>query len=471
MMKPVKLLDALFLHAETPSTPMHVGALFVLDPPASRRREGLHARLTKLVAARLGASEIFTRCLAPVPLGLANPMWTTAGRVDLDHHVQRSVLPAPGSMRQLENRVAHLHEALLDRSRPLWELHVIDGLEGGRSALYVKTHHAGLDGHSAQLFLGAFADPDPRARTRPHPPPPASRQAPLEVIAASLRHQLRQVLHLPGRGLELASAAAGLLRARDAATPATPRTALNDVVTSRRSFGTFVVPIDEVKAIARATGTTLNDVVLAATSSVVRDWLVDHGMLPVQPMFAGVPVSMRAAGDTDHSIQVAFISVNLHTGIAAARARLAAIRESSVAAKDKAALSHSLIPDDVPSLGLPWLLGGLARLVGHREVAGRVPLPFNLIVSNVPGPRHALHVAGQRAVTYLPISIVYHGVGLNVSVYSYDDRLFFGLTACPDLLPDVQAMAGSIGKALAALAPGVARARPRTAGKRRRGTA
>ena len=161
---------------------------------------------------------------------------------------------------------------------------------------------------------------------------------------------------------------------------------------------------------------------------------------------------MRPAGDADHSIQVAFISVNLNTGSAKPSARLAAIRAAAAAAKDKAGLSHALIPQDVPSVGLPWMLAGLGWLVSHRDVAERVPLPFNLIVSNVPGPREPLYVAGHRMLTYLPISIVYHGVGLNVSVYSYDGKVFFGLTPCPDLLPDVQQLAGYVSDEFAALA-------------------
>jgi diacylglycerol O-acyltransferase len=437
-MKPVKLLDAAFLHGETAATPMHVGALFLLDEIPARARRSFFKRFRAMIGSRLGASEVFTRRLARLPLDLANPMWVTTGDVDLDYHVRRSVLPRPGTLRQLENRVARLHESLLDRDRPLWELHLIEGLAGGRAALYAKVHHAGLDGHSAQLFLQAFVDTAPRLPSAASgaPLPEADDRSPLRLLAAGASHQLHELRELPGRLAAMASAAARLLRARAASTPETPRTVLNEVISGRRAFATTEIPLDDARSLARRAQGTVNDVVLAVTAGALRRWLLQRGLLPGQPLFAGVPVSARAHGDTEHAIQVAFISVNLHTGVADPLARLAAIHRSADAAKSNAGASKSLIPDDVPSIGLPWLLGGIARLVSHPDVADRVPLPFNLIVSNVPGPPMTLYVAGARVTTYLPISIVYHGVGLNVSAFSYDGKLFVGVTSCTDLMPD-----------------------------------
>ncbi len=465
-MKPVKLLDAAFLHGETAETPMHVGALFVLEKPATRSRKPFHQRFRELVATRLGRSEVFTRRLAPLPLGITNPFWATTDDIDLDHHVRHWTLPAPGSWRQLETRVARLHEPLMDRSRPLWELHVIDGLEDGRIALYVKTHHAGLDGHTAQLFLQAFVDTEPRpgSRARRAPLPAADSTSLGSLLVAGVRHQLAEFGRMPRRVLELAEAAATLRRARDASVPKTPRTVLNEVVSGRRCFSTAEVDLEEVRALARRAHVKVNDVLLAMTAAATRGWLLQRGLLPPLPLFAGVPVSARAAGDTDHSIQVAFISVNLHTGAGDPLARLMAIHHSAAAAKGTAGSFKALIPEDVPSIGLPWLLGGVARLVSHPDIADRVPLPFNLIVSNVPGPPMTLYVAGARVGTYLPVSIVYHGIGLNVTAYSYDGRLFIGVTACTDLMPDVYAftrlMTGEFAALSAALEP-PARARRR----------
>lgn len=461
-MKPIKLLDAAFLHAETQATPMHVGALFVLDPPAGRPRKPFYRRFRETVARRLGASEVFTRKLATLPFDLANPMWVTTADIDLDYHVRRSVLPRPGNRRQLENRVAHLHEPLLDRSRPLWELHVIEGLEGGQVALYVKIHHAGLDGHSAQLALQVFVDAAQGgpAHTRPVPWPEPDDSSPARLLAAGVLHQLDELRRLPRRIVEVAGAARRLARARDTRTPATPRTVLNQVVSGRRRFATTEIPLDEARRVARLADGTVNDLVLGVTAGALRRWLLQRGLLPAQPLFAGVPVSARAEGDTEQAIQVAFISVALHTGIADPLERLAAIHRSSDVAKQSAGSFKSLIPEDVPSLGLPWLLGGAAWLAGHPDVADRVPLPFNLIVSNVPGPPVPISIAGARVMTYLPISIVYHGVGLNVSVYSYDGKLFVGVVSCADLMPDADHFARLVEKEFEALRTAVSARAP-----------
>jgi WS/DGAT/MGAT family acyltransferase len=441
--KPIKLLDAAFLHAETPATPMHVGALFLLDLPAGRPRRSFYRRFREAVARRLGASEVFTRKLATLPFDLANPMWVTTADIDLDYHLRRCVLPRPGSRRQLENRVAHLHEPLLDRSRPLWELHVIEGLEDGQVALYVKIHHAGLDGQSAQLALQVFVDAaqGANAAARPAPWPEPDDGSPARLLAAGVLHQLDELRRLPQRLVQVAGAATRLARARDARTPATPRTVLNQVISGRRRFATTELPLDEARRIARLADGTVNDLVLCVTAGALRRWLLQRGLLPAQPLFAGVPVSARAQGDTEQAIQVAFISVALHTGIADPLERLAAIHQSSDVAKESAGAWKSLIPEDAPSLGLPWLLGGAAWMAGHPDVADRVPLPFNLVVSNVPGPPAPIYIAGARVMTYLPISIVYHGVGLNVSVYSYDGKLFVGVISCADLMPDTDRFA------------------------------
>lgn len=452
-MKPVRLLDAAFLHAETAATPMHVGALFLLDPPPGRQRQPFFERVRATIAARLGASEVFTRRLACMPLQLANPMWVTTGEVDLDHHVRHSLLPRPGTRRQLENRIAHLHESLLDRSRPLWELHLIEGLAGGRLALYLKVHHAGLDGHSAQLFLRAFVDTAPRrtATVRRVPPPPAEEVASGSLLLAAARHQLAELRRLPQRVVGVASAAAWLAGSPRDAAPVVPRTVLNEVVSGRRSFATTAFPLEAARELARQAQVTVNDLVLDLVAGALRRWYLQRGLLPGAPLFAGVPVSARAQGDTEHAIRVAFIAVDLHTGERDARDRLAAIHRSAQEAKESAEAHKALIPEDVPSLGLPWLIAGLGRLVGRPAVAARVPLPFNVVISNVPGPPTPIYVAGAQVLTYLPISIVYHGVGLNISVYSYDGQLFAGITACADLMPDVDLLARYMDDEFAAL--------------------
>ena len=198
-MKPVKAVDAAFLQLETAATPMHVGALFVLDPGSRQASRTFFRRFKLLIAARLDRSEVFTRRVVGLPFNAANPMWL-AGRADLDYHVRRTVLPDPGSQHQLEECVADLHTPLMDRERPLWELHVIEGLAGGRVALYVKTHHAGLDGASAQLFLRSFVDTvaRPAARSTRSPRlPQVEHASTTDLLLGGLRHQVAELGRLP----------------------------------------------------------------------------------------------------------------------------------------------------------------------------------------------------------------------------------------------------------------------------------
>jgi len=451
-MKPVKAVDAAFFQLETEATPMHVGALFVLDPGSPQAGRSFFRRFKAEVGRRLGDSEVFTRCVAMLPLNLANPMWIS-GTPDLDYHVRRTVLPAPGSQHQLEECVADLHTPLMDRDRPLWELHVIEGLEHGRVALYVKTHHAGLDGASAQVFLQSFVDTSPRprrARGARRKPTAAEHVTARELLLAAARHQAGELRRLPFVAAELGRSAAGSVAEGLAGTraafeelarnglPSAPRTPLNVAIQGERSFASVECPLEQVKAVARAHQATVNDVILAASAGALRRWLVLHDALPAQPLKTAVPFSTRVEGNTEHAIQVSFMTIDLHTDVADAHERLRAIHDSALEAKSAAARIKALMPEDLPSLGLPWLLGALARLMTSRALIDRLPLPMNVIISNVAGPPVPLYVAGARALTYAPVSIPYHGCALNVTVYSYDGKVFFGLTGARNALPDLR---------------------------------
>jgi WS/DGAT/MGAT family acyltransferase len=479
-MKPVKAVDAAFLQLETEATPMHVGALFVLDPGSPAAGRSFFRRFKAQIRARLDRSEVFTRRVATLPLNLANPMWVEADP-DLDYHMRRTVLPEPGSHHQLEECVADLHTPPMDRERPLWELHVIEGLEHGRVALYVKTHHAGLDGASAQLFLKSFVETDPRAgagrrraAARPEPAAPGARA----LLLAGARHQASELARLPGVAASLAGNVVGALRGlREqlsglaAGLPSAPRTPLNVAITGERSFASVEVGLEQAKRVARRHDATINDVILAACAGALRRWLLLHDALPEASLKAAVPFSTREPGNTDPTIQVSFMTIDLHTQVADPHARLRAIHDSALEAKSTASRIKAMMPEDLPSIGLPWLLGGIARLMTSQAVVDRLPLPTNVIVSNVAGPPVPLYVAGARALTYSPVSIPYHGCALNVTVYSYHGKLFFGLTGARGPLPDLRDLADGVRTELELLAkqPAAPRAtRARKAPVRRR---
>lgn len=220
-----------------------------------------------------------------------------------------------------------------------------------------------------------------------------------------------------------------------------PRTPINVRVTNQRLFSSFSVPLAEIKHIVKGSDASLNDVVLAICSGALGHYLADRGCVPDAPLLAGVPVSLREAGNTDLNNQVSMMRVSLASNIADPLQRLKAIRDSSSMAKATSASLKAVTPTDFPSLGAPWLISGLASLFGHSRLANNMRPLVNVAISNVPGPKLALYLAGAKLLTYYPVSIAVHSVALNVTVQSYNGQLDFGLTACRKALPDLPKLA------------------------------
>jgi WS/DGAT/MGAT family acyltransferase len=300
-LKPLSGLDSLFLHLETPATPMHVGAVHLLERPP--RGGDFLLRVRRHVARRMHLSPVFTRQLASMPLDFANPVWVRADRVDLERHVVRVTLPPPGSLAQLEAAVARLHSQPLDRSRPLWRFHVIEGLAGGGLAFYTKIHHATLDGASGVALAQALLDLSPTPRTvepprRRHPDHPGL----VALVGTALKASGSQTVNLVRSLPTIARVAARLLSSptgfsRNLAFG--PRAPFNRAIDPGRSFATASLPLAEVRRIAAAHGATLNDVVLALVSGALRSYLEPRGGIPRKSMVAAMPVSLREAGNTE----------------------------------------------------------------------------------------------------------------------------------------------------------------------------
>lgn len=462
-MKQLSALDALFLHLETPETPMHVGSLMLLESPA-RTRQAAFARIRKHIASRLHLAPLFTRRLQFMPFDLANPVWLEAEDIDLDHHIQHVTLPKPGTRAQLEAKVAKLHEGLLDRARPLWQFFVIDGLQSGHIALYGKLHHAGMDGQGGVALAQAVLDVD--SRPRKVPPVADTSHRPLDtstakLIGAALSNTVAQysriVKAVPEAVKSVSAVAATMAMSRSLSAemglkagtkpgmdpkklaagakkqglPLGPRTPLNAAISAKRIFATVSIPLDEAKAIARRFEVKLNDVVLATVSSALRRTYAAQPELLTKSMIGAVPASLRAPGDTTQNNQVTMMLVDLASREPDALKRLLAIHRSSNKAKMLTGGMKSVIPTDLPSLGLPWLMGALSSLYNTSLVANRIPVLANLVVSNVPGPPMPLYLAGFRIAEYFPVSIVTHGLGLNITILSYNGTLSCGLVADP----------------------------------------
>ena len=441
--------DAMFLIPESREQPMHVGSLQLFTPPDGAGPE----YLTELYLAALRAPAV-----APAFGRRPHRSLTTAGQwtwvddaksIDLEHHVRHSALPPPGRIRELLALVSRLHGTLLDRHRPLWEAHLIEGLEDGRFAVYTKLHHSLMDGVSALRLQERSLSTDPSLRDVPMPFEPRPRKAKPRTSAG--------LTSLPGAALQTAwdlttltprllKLAESTLREQTAAMPMqAPRSILNVPITGSRRFAAESWSIDRIRAVGKAAGATVNDVVLAMSSSALRDYLLSMDALPSSPLIAMTPVSLREEGDESGGNAVGTILCNLATDLDDAEARLLAIHSSMQAGKAGLA---SLSPMQVTAVSA---LVMAPLLLGSVPGGSLAPPAYNLVISNVPGPKEPLYWNGARLVGNYPLSIPLNGQALNITVTSYAGSMQFGLTGCRRTVPHLQRLLVGLEDGLAAL--------------------
>ena len=458
-MKRLSFVDALFLYMETPETPMHIGSVTIFKPPSPQ--DGLFARFHEHTAARLDLLPSYRRRLAPTPLGIDHPAWVIEDKLDLDYHIRHEALPKPGGMEELRALIAQLHAVPLDRSRPLWEYHFIEGLEGGAFAVFGKVHHSMMDGLAGMATLGVIFDFAPGAEHENLPqrivPPDVEPSDFIELTSTAVGDFIRQgwraVTGLPGVARSLAKVAPNF--GRDARflfsyVKDMPRTPLNAAISGHRVYATASLPLPEVKALAKSRGVTINDVVLALCAGALRRYLAGRAALPEKALTAGVPASIRPLGDAKLNTQVFFTLSRLPTDVAEPLPRLAAAQTAGQGAKNLFSDMRDLVTTDISILGAPLVVTGLARLWAEARAYNVRPF-FNVIVSNVPGPRQTMYCVGAPATHYFPVSIPYHGCALNMTVHSYLDQLDFGLVACSETVPDAQRIADYIAEDFAAM--------------------
>jgi len=474
-------MDASFLHLESPEMPMHVGSLQILDLPEGYAGD-YYEDVKSYMASRIHLASVFQRKLALMPFDLANPVWIHDDDIDLDYHVRHLVLPKPGSLAQLETLAARLHSMVLDRSRPLWEFYVIEGLADGRIGFYGKVHHAAVDGQAGVAMGTSLFDltPEPRPVKKPREARANTYQLGVaELLTAALQNQAQQVvqsvrllpkvaeaaLNAAREALAERSGESGDARARRKAeappspfklAPATP---FNHTITNQRSFAAVSLPLGEVKSIGKSLGASINDVVLWLCSTALRSYLKESRELPAQSLVAGVPISLRQEGDTTANNQVAGTLIDLGTELADPAERMRTIQRGTAAMKKQMGTFRGVIPTDFPSLGSPWLLSGLASLYGRSRIADWLRFA-NVTISNVPGSRVEVYMCGARMLEYYPLSIVVHGVALNITVQSHVDQLCFGLIACRRAVPDVGELGNDLRRAMATLRQLAAAAQP-----------
>ena len=436
-------MDAAFLHLETPETPMHVGSLMLFELPKGYKGD-YYDDVKAVIASRIHLIRLFRRKLAQMPFELADPVWIDDDDIDLDYHIRHLTLRKPGTMAQLEDVVARLHSTMLDRSRPLWEVTVIDGLENGQIGYYTKAHHSGIDGKAGIELAKVIYDPTPEIRKVPAPSQRRARSGyqlgMAELLEASLSNTAAQYSKLAKLLPTAASAVAAASQAfmeqlmpregRGVNLGLSAKTRFNVAVTNQRSYTTMVLPLPEIKELGRRVGGTVNTIVMAMAGTALRRFFSERGETPEGSIMAAVPVSLRSPGDDQMNNQVSVVRVDLSTDIRDAQQRFRAVHQSSEAAKAVVTKLKPALGVDLPMVGSPWLMTGMATLVARSGLPGRLPPLASVLISNIPGLPTPMYLAGARMKHFYPLSIPYHGNAVNITVQSYTDQLEFGITAC-----------------------------------------
>ncbi len=436
-------MDAAFLIQEAREHPMHVAGLQLFHKPAGANRDYVGKLYRDLLTFGEVAPMFARRPRDPVS-SVGNLWWMTEKDIDIEYHVRLSALPRPGRVRELLELVSRLHGSLLDRHRPLWEYHLIEGLADGRFATYSKTHHALADGVALARKVIESLSPDPATRDMPpmwvprgEAPSEDSRSFanPLDVFrgaARTLGGTARTLGSMAGIGPMLAKYGAGALLEQTMVLPyAAPRTMLNQPISGSRRVAAQSWDIARILKAGKARGVTLNDMVLAMSSGALRRYLIANDALPDESLIASVPVSIRTAGDGGNAIT--FVLCNLGTDLEDPDDRLEAITSSMRATKAVMADRSAV---ELSALGILTAVGpsALSRVPGSSNL----PPPYNVLISNVPGPRQKLYWNGAELEAIYPLSIPTEDQALNISCVSYADHLEFGLVGCRRSIPKLQ---------------------------------
>lgn len=435
--------DSLFLSMEMPAWHQHVGGLTIVD--RSEAPDFDYLTMREVLAARLPLAPKFMWKLHEVPFGLDRPIWVDDEDFDIDRHLHHAALPAPGGMEELAALSGRILSRQIDRRHPLWENWFIEGLPNDRVAVLMKYHHCLLDGIAGSSLAAALLDfaPDAEPPTVPSDeeieragPPPSDLELLAQAAASALMTPLRSVQYATRsvqRGVTLVSEA----RAGRGVVPVSvPHTSLNGSVGPKRRLGFCSLAMPDVKAVKNHYGVKVNDVVLAVVAGALRAYLDDRGELPEQPLVTGVPISTRPEGDDSADNQIAIMLVSLATDVEDPGDRLMTIHASSQGAKE---MTEAVRATHIPSIGsvaAPAVFSTAIEAVVRTGLMSRAPTVLNTLVSNVPGPPFPLYIAGARVTGIYSTSVIMETMGLNITLFSYMDRIDIGLHVDPDLVPD-----------------------------------
>ncbi len=490
-------LDSMFLSLESDTNLFHVGAVAVLDP--STAPEGApppHEAFVRVVESRLDQLPQFRRRLVGVPTGLDHPRWLEDTKVDLAHHIKRGALPSPGGERELTAYIADFLSRPLDRSRPLWEIHVVEGLEGGLVAGVAKIHHSLVDGIAGAEVTAHLMDLEPLlpgaqagAGTRDGEAPRASTEGETEgegdgdpsgrslawEVGKSTVERTFLALRLLGKLTMTSIRIRSRNRERDTIAPPSPfrgpHTALTTKVGNRRAVGMARVELDDVQRVRTATGATVNDVIMMLTGSAIREYLEERDELPEASLVGFMPISVRpdengGRDPGDHTNRLSGTLVSLATDVADPVVRLMTVSESARSAKAQDRLVGPDFFSEMAELSVPALLSPAARFARASGFVTRWP-PFSVVVSSFPGAPVALYCGGAEMVAYHPFGPVVDGAALNVTAMSYKDHIAFGLQTSPNAVRDVDALSQNIPDAMRELTKAVAACHSKSQSRRK----
>jgi diacylglycerol O-acyltransferase / wax synthase len=469
-MRQLSSLDAQFLNVESARVYGHVAFLGVYDPSTAPGGRLDAASVTRLLQERLHLLPPLKWRLMPVPLRLDLPYWVEDPEFDLEFHLRETALPAPGDDRQLAETVQRVFGRPLDRGRPLWEIYVIHGLSGGRVALLTKIHHALVDGLSGNEIMAAILDLEPAGRVI-DPAPPAEGHAPplpgdpqmlLRGLRGLPRQPVRALRSLPSTLASLtdlpganalpgvptlshvysrvrrtlgAEESTGVLEVTKARPPRTP---FNGPISAHRRFAFGSLSLDVIRQVRRTFGVTLNDVVVALCTGAVREWLLERDALPADPLVAMIPMSVRRRDERGtFGNRISMMVVPVPTHVADPAARLRRTHAYLASAKER----HSALPASLLTDATAFIPPAVAALAARNavDILSRTRPPLNLVISNVPGPRASLYCAGAELLSNYPVSVIVDGVGLNITVVSYKDRVDVGIVGDREQIDDAWA--------------------------------
>lgn len=485
MVRQLTSLDAQFLAIESTTHYGHVGGLVTLD---SSRREGGELRLAdvrELLAERIHLLPVMRWKLAEVPMGLDRPYWIEDPDFDLSYHLREIALPAPGDDRQLASQVARITSRHLDRSRPLWELYLVSGLKGGRSAMLTKMHHAMIDGMSGAEIMGVLFDLEPGGREIP--PAEAGSEEDRAREPGSLEMLGRGLVALPAQPLRALKAMPGTLPHLDVAPSVlgipgaervsryasrarnllgggadgeiierprlqAPHTPFSGRISAHRRFSFGSLPLQTVKEIKNSLGVKVNDIVVAMCAGAVRQWLLANESLPEDPLLAQIPVSVRTKEQIGtYGNRISVMIVPIPTDEPDPLERVERVKEAMGAAKERHNAMPAELLQDIANFIPPAINARAARVALQLGTRQRMRPLYNLVISNVPGPAFPLYLAGAEVEHNYPVSVITDGAGLNITVMSYRDSMDFGILADRDQLPEVWDLLDALGDELEAL--------------------